>query len=281
MTMTLTRISLTSATTRLARVALAVTVTLGLLSGTATAQNDGNVSLGAGVDFVNEYYFRGIIQENQGFIAQPFLEGGFTFGNASITAGTWSSLHSDHGIPDGGSSPQIWYESDFYAGVGFGADMWEAGATYTAYTSPNGSFGTVHELAFSLGISDPVGLSPSVTVAIELDGQADGGTNEGTYLELGVEPAIPLPDDAPIGLSVPVAVGLSLSDYYEVNGESDSYGFFSVGIMASIPLSGVPAEYGSWEIAGGVQFLMFGDALEAINGDDFRPIGVFGLSLGY
>ena len=279
--MTLTRTSLTSPTTRLARFALALTISAGLLTGTAAAQNDGNVSLGAGVDFVNEYYFRGIIQENSGFIAEPFLEGAITFGNASITAGTWSSLHSDHGVPDGGSSPQIWYESDFYAGVGFGADLWEAGATYTAYTSPNGSFGTVHEIAFNVGFSDPVGLSPSVTVAIEVDGQADGGSDEGTYLELGVEPAIPLPDGAPIGLSIPVAVGLSLNKYYEANGEDDTFGFFNIGIMASIPLSGVPAQYGAWEITGGVQFLAFGDALEAINGDDFQPIGIFGLSLGY
>jgi hypothetical protein len=279
--MTLTRTSLTHATTRLSRIALAVTVAFGLLPSTAAAQNDGNVSLGAGVDFINEYYFRGIIQETEGFIAEPYFEGSITFGDASITAGTWSSLHSDHGIPDGGSSPQIWYENDFYAGVGYGADLWEAGATYTAYSSPNGSFGTVHEIAFSLGISDPVGLSPSVTVAVEVDGQADGGSNEGTYVELGIEPSIPLPDDAPVGLSVPVTVGLSASDYFEVNGEDNKFGFFNVGLMASIPLSGVPAEYGSWEIAGGVQFLVFGDGLEALNGDDFRPLGIFGLSLGY
>ncbi len=51
--------------------------------------------------------------------------------------------------------------------------------------------------------------------------------------------------------------------------------------MASIPLSRVPAPYGSWELAGGIQFYVFGDGLEAINGDDYQPVGVLGLSLGY
>ena len=37
------------------------------------------------------------------------------------------------------------------------------------------------------------------------------------------------------------------------------------------------------EISGGVNFLVFGDALKAINGsaDDVEPIGVFGISLSY
>ena len=37
--------------------------------------------------------------------------------------------------------------------------------------------------------------------------------------------------------------------------------------MASIPLSCVPAGYGSWELAGCIQLLVFGNRLEAINGD--------------
>ena len=44
--------------------------------------------------------------------------------------------------------PKFWYEADhLYAG----ATLWEnvtLGLTYTAYTSPNDSFGTVQELAF-------------------------------------------------------------------------------------------------------------------------------------
>src|SRR5262245_7053171 len=36
------------------------------------AVNKGKVSLSLGVDFVTEYFFRGISQENQGAIVQPY-----------------------------------------------------------------------------------------------------------------------------------------------------------------------------------------------------------------
>ena len=53
--------------------------------------------------------------------------------------------------------------------------------------------------------------------------------------------------------------------------------------IVSVPTAWIPAEYGSWEISGGVNVLFFCDALKAINGstDDMVANGVFGISLGY
>ena len=279
---------------RLTRLGTIVVLSLGLLAGPAAAQdsepNSGSVSLGAGIDFGSSYYFRGIIQEREGFIAQPYLEGGLTLfegdeglNSVSLAAGTWSSLHSGPSGSDGApGDPQMWYETDFYASLGFGfAESWSADVTYTAYMSPNQSFGTVKEIAFGVGYDDGL-LGPYATLAVEASGQADGGLNEGTYLELGVEPGLAIPDSE-VGLSFPVALGLSLSDYFEGESGDETFGFFYVGAVVSLPLSGIPAEYGSWGISGGVNFLFFGDALKAINGstDDVEPILVFGLSLGY
>ena len=47
-------------------------------------------------------------------------------------------------------------------------------------------FNTVQELSFK--VSKSHWLAPYATIAFELDGQADGGENEGVYLELGVDP---------------------------------------------------------------------------------------------
>ena len=275
---------------RIARVLLAVLAAVVLTAGTAAAQNDGRVSVGAGIDFVSSYYFRGIVQETGGFIAQPYLEAGLSLyegdnGSVSLAAGTWNSLHS-RGDAGFGGAPEIYYETDFYAGLGLGfAGGWGADVTYTSYMSPRGSWGTTQELAVGLSHDDVI--APYATFAFEVSGGADGGPNEGSYLELGAEPSLPL-DDAPVGISFPVAVGMSLSDYYEyevapgalVNG---GFGFFSVGAMIGIPLSGIPAEWGSWEFAAGVNLLVFSDDLQALNGSDdgVQPIGVFGLSLGY
>ena len=108
----------------------------------------------------------------------------------------------------------MWYETDFYTSLGFGfSDAWSTDVTYTAYMSPNQMFGTVKELSFGVGYDDGI-LGPYATLAVELDGGADGGLNEGTYLELGIEPGLPIPN-SDVALSFPIAVGLSLSDYYE------------------------------------------------------------------
>ena len=269
---------------RIARVLLAVVAALALTVGTASAQNEGRVSVGAGIDFSTSYYFRGIVQETGGFIAQPYLEAGLSLfegenGSVSLAAGTWSSLHS---VGDAGfdGAPASFYETDFYAGLGFGfANGFGADVTYTAYMSPRGSWGTVKELAIGLSHDDVI--APYITLAFEIDGSA-AGDNEGTYLELGIEPSLPL-DDAPVGVSFPVAIGLSPSDYYDPGGVNETFGFFSVGAMLGVPISGVPAEYGSWEFTAGVQLLLFGDALKVVNGSDdgVEPIAIFGLSLGY
>lgn len=265
------------------RIAFVVMATLGLAPSFAAAQeNSGNGSFSAGVDFASDYYFRGIIQETEGFIAQPWLDASLTLhesdaASVSVTAGTWSSLHS---APDSGD-PEMWYETDFYASLGLGfAEAWSADVTYTAYMSPNQSFGTVKELSFGIGYDDGM-LGPYATFAFELDGQADGGSNEGAYLELGVEPALPL-EDSPVGVSFPISLGLSLSDYYEGFVEDHAFGFFNVGAIASVPIP-VPASYGEWAFSGGVNFLFFGDGLKEINGDDddAKVIGIVGISLSY
>ena len=248
------------------------------------APNSGMIGMSAGVDFTSDYYFRGIIQETGGFIAQPFLDASMSLGAVSITAGTWSSLHSVGGAEFDGA-PESFYETDFYAGLGFAAgDVVGIDLTYTAYMSPRGSWGTTKEVA--LGLSFDTFAGPYATFAFEVDGGADGGPNEGSYVEIGFEPAVPL-DDAPISLSFPVAIGASMSNYFEYETAPDVYadgafGFFSVGAALGVPLP-IPEEYGSWELAIGVNALMFGEGLKALNGEDkgARVIGLFGISLGY
>ena len=281
-----------SRTLSVLRLPLAAIAASGIMLGTAAAQdgNSGAVSVGTGIDFGSSYYFRGIIQETKGAISQPYLEAGLTLHESdtglqsvSVTAGTWSSLHSGPSGSNGASGdPRMWYETDFYVSGAFGfADAWSVDATYTAYMSPNQSFGTVKEVAFGVAYDGGL-IGPYATLAVEVDGQADGGLNEGAYLELGVEPGLAIPN-SDVGLSFPVALGMSMSDYFEGANGDKTFGFFNVGAILSVPLPGIPADYGAWEIRGGINLLVFGDALKSINGstDDIEPIGVFGISLGY
>ena len=100
-------------------------------------------------------------------------------------------------------------------GLGFAKSM-SLGTTFTAYTSPNAGFNTVKELSFK--VSQASRFNPYGTLAFELSGQADGGDNKGTYLELGAGPAFPLKANGPT-LTIPIKFGFSLSDYYESGGE--------------------------------------------------------------
>ena len=268
-------------------------VSLGVTPASAQGSGDPNpgaVTFSGGVDVLNAYFFRGIPQDDTGVITWPYGDLGFSLfsgdgGLKSVSAnvGMWSSLHTGSAGSDGPSG-KLWYESDFYTTLGFGfGGGTSLGVTYTAYNSPNGMFGTVKEISFKFAVDDSGALGaaavkPYVVLAQELDGQADGGTNEGTYLELGIGPGYA---GSKASLAFPVRLGLSLGDYYEGLNGDETFGFLSVAGVVTIPLSSMPTKFGSWNIHGGVEFLMLGDRNEAVFGDSSHVIGSVGLGLSY
>jgi hypothetical protein len=125
-----------------------------------------------------------------------------------------------------------------------------------------------------------------VLIARELDtspgvGQADGGLEGGTYLELGVAPGWAA---TAASLAFPIKVGLSAGDYYEGPGQTadETFGYFSIAGTATVPLKGISASFGSWNIHGGVEFQKLGDTLTAFNlGEDHKVIVSAGFGLSY
>ena len=246
------------------------------------------VSGAMGLSFTSHYYFRGILQENQGIIAQPWLtfgyglhEGKDDVKNIGLTFGLWNSLHDGPTGTGGGNT--MWYESDFF--IELSADIGErlsVGATYTSYYGANGVKPNVEELAFSATYNDEKGklisglasgLQPSVVLAFELDGQQDAGApgHLGTYLQLGVEPSFQLGKlgKTDVTLSVPATMGFSLGDYYEgLNGDDEFFGFFDVGAVASCALPWMPSRFGPWTAELGMHWLVLGDSTQDVPGSD-------------
>ena len=251
------------------------------------------------MDWTSAYFFRGIKQETEDLILQPYGElsiklvdnaGALT--SLSLAPGIWNSIHTGPTAESPiASDPKAWYELDAYARLS--AVWWEdltTYALYTAYTSPSGAFGTVQEIALGVGYNDakllgPFALNPSFLVAFELDGQADAGADRGIYAQIGIAPGYTFFSDAkyPLSVSVPVAVGLSLKDYYEFGtGDDDTFGYFSGGVTASAPLAFIPPEFGKWLVKAGVTVLYLGDNLKTINdGDRVQVIGTVGLAFAY
>jgi hypothetical protein len=263
--------------------------------------NEGRISLDLGVDFTTDYYFRGIRQETDDSIIQPSAEIGFKLyegapgaGLDSIkgTLGIWNSFHGGDTGADGSETtdPKFWYESDLYAGIAVGfAKRFELGLTYTLYTSPNSSFNDVGEWSISLSFDDsellgPFSLSPSATLAFEVDGSAFG-PDKGTYLQLGIEPGATLFENPQVSVevAVPLTLGLSLDDYYEdANGNDDTFGYFDAGIAVNVGFGGIPKAFGELSVTVAGHFLFLGDNLEEANsGDAVKPIGSIGVSLSY
>jgi hypothetical protein len=269
----------------------------------ATDPNPGKMTLTGSFDGVSTYMFRGIRQHSTGIALWPVVDLGLavysgddTLKSATVNVGTWNSLHTGDTGQDGPTG-KLWYESDFYSklSLGFGGGA-SVAALYTAYTSPNNAFTTVKEIALQVSIDDSAhlgkaALKPYALVAFEFDtepgvGQADGGSKAGRYLELGVAPGY---SGSRASIAVPVKVGLSLANYYELNTGTaaapvfvdNKFGYFSVAGLVTVPLGGTTS-FGAWNLHGGVEFQALGDTTKALNGGDGqRVIGSIGIGFSY
>jgi hypothetical protein len=269
--------------------------------------NPGALTITGTVDFLNQYQFRGIRQNSTGIAVWPAVDLGIAafsgqggLKSVGVNFGTWNSLHTGDTGADtdetllGCACGKLWYESDFYAtlGLGFGGGV-SFSTTYTAYTSPNNGFSTVKEIAFKLGVDDSGKLGkgavkPYVLIAQEFDtganlGQADGGLNKGTYLELGAAPGYSV---SQASIAFPIKVGLSLKDYYELadafgDYQDNRFGYFSIAGIATVPLGGT-TNFGAWNIHGGVEYQRLGDTTAFFNGDEKNQIiGSIGFGFSY
>ena len=247
-------------------------------AGSAAAQSKPVVT--AGIDIPSVYFFRGIRQEADpkfttfvyGDVGFPLLADG-TGGvkTAGINVGIWNALMTGSSGSDG-PEDSAFYESDLYAGLTLG---FQNGVSltpmFTAYTSPNDMFTTVKEISFKVAHASKA--APYALVAFELggddSGEADGGHlgadgGKGTYLELGVGPSFPLAEGKAT-VAIPVKVGLSLKDYYELNGEDNKFGYIDVGVLFTVPFAS------KWNFHAGANFLGLGETLKAFNAPEGDP----------
>jgi uncharacterized protein (TIGR02001 family) len=277
----------------------AATVMVALAGSEARAQaadpNRGALTITGNIDFLNQYMFRGLRQNSTGVAIWPSFDLGIAAFSGTgavkslgINFGTWNSLHTgDTGLD--GPSGKLWYESDFYAtvGLGFGRGV-SLGTTYTAYTSPNNSFSTVKEIMFKVAVDDSGALGkaavkPYVIYAFEFDtlpgtGQADGGFSAGKYLEVGVSPGY---SSSKFGVAVPIKVGLSAGDYYELAGTDNKFGYLSIAGIVTVPLGGT-TNFGAWNVHFGGEYQKLGDTPKSLNGGEGSQfIGSVGLGFSY
>lgn len=221
------------------------------------------------VTFVSGYWFRGYLLHENAFIPQPaadatltLVEDGKGLSDLWLSVGMWHSLMQ---MPS--ATPiRPHFEMDLYGGIGatFGGVV-SVGATYYAYLSPGGYFAPTHELDLTvdaaIGLGDHASLTPAVTVAIEIEGQADGGEKEGVFVEPALTFEVTLPIEAwEPALSASVGAGLSPASYYELEGVNQPFGYFRANGGASLPLVFIPERAGAWSLDLGLGLFVLGPA---------------------
>ena len=281
---------------RAVRVVLAGVALVAVCTSTAWAQGSPAVVVAGGVDFTNQYNFRGIRQNTEGMSIWPYVDAGIPLASGdgalkavTLNLGTWNAFHTqinddDFTNLDGEPTGNKWYESDLYATLGLGFGPSVLSFNYTSYTSPANLFNHVKEFGIKFAYDDsaPLGkaaLKPYALVAFELDdsGQADAGSQKGTYLELGVAPGYAA---SRASIAFPIKVGLSLADYYEfATGEDSKFGYFSIAGIVTVPIGG------GFNIHGGGELQTFGGNVKDYNafGDDgdSSVAGIASIGIGF
>lgn len=274
---------------------IAVALALGL-SAPAVAQDEPEDRFSGTfqLDWTNAYFFRGILNEREGIILQPWAElyyslysseDGF-LRDVSVGGGIWTTWHSERTLAT--EDPQWFYEADYYpiVSLGFAGGVSLTGIYYF-YTSPNGAFTTVQELNLKLAWDDSEAfgawsMQPWINVAYETENSSLGPAR-GTGIQLGVAPTLYATESESFTLTAPVEVGLSAEDYYEDSGgENHFFGYTSVGLSASIPLTFMPEGAGDWSLGLTAKYFFFEHLLEEVNrGRSTYPVGTMSLGVAF
>lgn len=223
-----------------------------------------------GVNFVSEYISRGVMQENQGLIAQPYAdlyvslyEGTDFINKVQLNLGVWSSFHDKH-TGAGAVGPKhrtAWYEFDYTPGIAvtFAKDF-TLTTSYFEFDSPNNAFDAARSINFNLAYDDSsllgaFALKPHVAYLRTLQGiPASGVSGKGNYYEVGIAPA--LPAFGPVTVTIPVNAGFGSNDFYASN---KGFGFISAGVNASVALGFIPSGFGTWAANAGVSYVRLND----------------------
>ena len=289
---TILRLRVARATRRLMGWGCAAVASVWLFSGVADAQsapdpNPGALTFTGGLDAPTVYVFRGFVQERDPRITLfPYGDIGIALKSApdgsqrlGVNIGVWNSLQTGSSGTNG-YYEHAHYQENFYTTLSLALSArLTVGATYTAYTSPNNMFNTVTEL--SIKVAHTSRFNPYGIVAAELgENSADSGVKKGTYVELGVGPRYGV--GSKLRVAVPVKLGVSAKDYYELGGVDHRFGFLDVGAVASWPLTGSTSRFGVWNVHGGVEWFTFGDTTRAFNqGDKSKVVATVGVGVTY
>ena len=252
-----------------AKVGGAAFVLIGALAGATPGH--AQATFGVDLDVFSSYVWRGLSLTNKP-VAQPAVWVSFPAGNASITAGGWSSIDlgkyddiNDDISESGGTSAFNFAEFDPYAEVSFPVGKATLTGGVTAYIYPNdldaAPNGGLDSEANTVEIYGKVGLD--VPLSPELSVYYDVDKIKGAYIEANVSHSLPASETISIDLGA--TAGFSAGQGVPDDLTSDeSFNFADDGFTHLDLSAGVPFSAGAVSITPVLHLV--------ITGDDFTKI---------
>jgi len=221
------------------------------------------------LDFSDHYITpRGLNVENRGLIFQPLLLGFFDLyhdknaflNDITLTLGVWSSFHTR----ESGADPGHWNEFDPIAGLAFTFGDWKLETNFTAFDSMVDSYPTSAHFEAKVSFDDSkylgaFSLHPYIAFWQELHEKATvvfnpATSNTSNYFTIGVDPSFKV---GPVRFEFPTYINLVNTDFYQKfdgTGGGSGLAVFGTEIKASVPLTFIPKDMGSWTLYAGVKY---------------------------
>lgn len=240
--------------------ALTTMTCIAMLGGSATlrAQDPVPIDVGAGVDLVSDYVWRGQLLTDDPVI-QPYVEAGIS----GLTLNIWGSIDTTD-INETGNEDYRVQEVDYSLGYGYspteGLDL-SLGAIL--YDFPGTAFNATTELYLGASLSS-IPLAPSATVYYDVD------EVEGMYASFGVGHSF--------GLSEQLSLSLGLSLGWGDSAYNDAYFGVDEGALndlaVSVSLDYAVSETFSLSTYAGFSELVGSDIEDAVADSDILSAGV-------
>ncbi|WP_193213027.1 hypothetical protein [Luteolibacter marinus] len=155
--------------------------------------------------------------------------------------GTWWDVNGKVPSAIGGKLQEV----DVWTGLGYSIGDFSITALYQ-----NWFYGSGNEQIVDINLAYDCFLSPSLTIHNRVDPGASGGNN-GTVLVAGIEYGF---DAGPVAISFPLNVAYFLDSDFHAGSTDSGFGYGSLGISASLPLTFMGDGYGEWDLHGGFTY---------------------------
>jgi hypothetical protein len=267
---------------------------------TEPAYSGFKLALTGGLDFTNAYVHRGYVQQQGSLVIQPFTTVAADWESPCGLSFTpyflaFNSIRTDGCQMAAGSMPTRMgtcmgaYQSEYMFGAVTAYKGLTLDVSYNLYGNSCGVFIPTEEMGGKLsydfgsvwnepGATIWLGLKPYAALYFET---VNVNSSPGTYMEVGVEPAVRFPFfGRKAAISLPYALGMSPSNYYlDAQGNNQFFGYWSFGAAFTVTL---PIHCGHWFATASVRYYSLeADSLRITAGKTDEVVGKIGVGFAF